>query len=114
MPAAQNAMFVRFLSAMRAVLSEIHRFLKRNGQAALVIGDCLVRGTFVKNSEAIKSLASHVGLTLVSERIRSLPSNRRYLPPPQAKDAGAGLSKRMRKQVILKFVITRKIPAPAL
>ena len=65
-PRAQAAIFVRYLSDMRAVLSEIRRVLKKRGQAALVIGDCLVRGIFVKNSEAIKSLASHLGLTLIS------------------------------------------------
>jgi DNA modification methylase len=103
LPNAQAGMFTRYLRDMQAVLAEIRRVLKDSGQAVLVIGDCTVRGTFVSNSAAIKSLAEDVGLRPVSERTRPLPSNRRYLPPPQAKDAGDDLAKRMRKEVVLTF-----------
>jgi hypothetical protein len=103
LPRSQAGMFTRYLDDMRTVLVEIRRVLKDNGQAVIVVGDCTVRGTFVKNSAAIKSLAAETGLRPVAERTRSLPANRRYLPPPQAKDAGHKLAKRMRKEVVLTF-----------
>jgi DNA modification methylase len=101
LPNSQAGMFTRYLDDMQTVLAEIRRVLKDDGQAVIVVGDCTVRGTFVKNSAAIKSLAAEMGLRPVAERSRSLPANRRYLPPPQAKDAGHDLAKRMRKEVVL-------------
>jgi adenine-specific DNA methylase len=104
LPGAQAGMFTRYLSDMRTVLTEMRRVLKDGGHAVLVVGDCTVRGVFVKNSAAIKALACETGLMPISQRTRSLPSNRRYLPPPQAEDAGQDLAKRMRKEVVLNFV----------
>ena len=103
LPNHQTRMFTRYLSDMRMVLAEIRRVLRNQGRAALVIGDSMLRGTFVRNSEAIKSLAPQAGLRLLSERARMLPQNRRYLPPPQGKYVGSGLAKRMRREVILTF-----------
>jgi SAM-dependent methyltransferase len=103
LPNSQAGMYTRYLDDMQAVLAEIRRVLKDDGQAVIVVGDCTVRGAFVKNSAAIKSLAAEMGLRPVAERTRSLPANRRYLPPPQARDAGHDLAKRMRKEVVLTF-----------
>ena len=103
LPRAQAQMFVRYLRDMEAVLSEVRRVMTDRAEAVFVVGDCNVRGVFVKNSAAIKSLAQNAGLNLVSERSRALPANRRYLPPPQAEDAGQDMARRMRKEVVLKF-----------
>jgi DNA modification methylase len=103
LPRAQAQMFVRYLRDMEAVLLEVRRVMTDKAEAVFVVGDCNVRGIFVKNSAAIKSLAQNSGLAFVSERTRSLPANRRYLPPPQAEDAGHDLARRMRKEVVLKF-----------
>lgn len=103
LPNPQRRMFIRYLSDMRAVLTEIRRVLKENGSLSLVVGNSTIRGSFVKNSESIKALAGKVGLRIKSEHVRELPDNRRYLPPPRAKDAGTELSRRMRQEVVLQF-----------
>ena len=63
LPNAQTGMFVRYLRDMESVLFEIRRVIKDQGQAVLVVGDCNIRGTFVKNSAAIKRLARQAGLS---------------------------------------------------
>ena len=101
--AANQGMLTRYLRDVRQVLREIRRTLKPRGLAVLVVGDCNLRGVFVKNSSAIKTLAASQGLRLETERTRALPRNRRYLPPPESTDADRGLAKRLRREVVLGF-----------
>src|SRR5258707_12732327 len=67
LPNSQKRMFIRYLSDMRAVLTEIRRVLKENGSLSLVVGNSTIRGSFVQNSESIKALARKAGLRLKSE-----------------------------------------------
>jgi DNA modification methylase len=99
-----RGMIVRYLNDMGNVLSECRRVLKNNGQAILVIGNSAIRGVYINNSEALISLAQNRGFRLVSRTSRSLPESRRYLPPPNSKKAGKRMQKRMREEVILRFV----------
>jgi SAM-dependent methyltransferase len=99
--ARQKGIFVQYVIDMDLVCSEIARVLKPGGKVTYVIGDSTIKGTFIKNSEAIKSLSKHHGLKLDSIEERILPENRRYLPPPSNKGSGKQLQARMRKEVIL-------------
>jgi hypothetical protein len=67
-----------------------------------VVGDCSLRGVYIKNSEAIRLLAKVHGLILTSEKRRRIADNRRYLPPPRH-HSGDALGKRLRTEVILSF-----------
>ncbi len=98
-----NAILSRYVWDMRDSLSEVSRVLKKRGEAIYVVGDSTVRGTFVRNSEIVRSVAELSGLTLVARRTRNLPANRRYLPPPTKASLPAPLDTRMRREVILTF-----------
>jgi hypothetical protein len=87
---------------MNTVMSEVSRVLVPKGQAVMVMGDCTVRGIYIRNSAAIRLLAASHGLHLLSKRRRRIPDNRRYLPPPR-REAGEELAKRLRTEVILSF-----------
>lgn len=102
LPKRFQGMIRRYVRDMNAVMSEITRVLVPMGQAVLVIGDCTVRGIYIRNSAAIRLLAENHSLDLLSERRRRIPDKRRYLPPPQKK-SGAALAKRLRTEVILSF-----------
>ena len=92
----------RYVKDMNAVMGEIARVLVPRGQALIVIGDCTVRGIYIRNSAAIRLLGVSHSLELTSERRRRIPDKRRYLPPPQQK-SGNALAKRLRTEVILSF-----------
>src|SRR5207249_4865149 len=94
----EQGMLVRFLEDMHQVFREVRRVLKPSGRAVFVVGNCTLRGTFIKNSGGLRVLAAAVGLRITSEHTRELPANRRYLPPPQHQDAGVDLAKRMRQE----------------
>jgi hypothetical protein len=102
LPERFQGMIRRYVRDMNAVMSEIARVLVPRGQAVLVIGDCTLRGIYIRNSAAIRLLAGNHSLDLLSERRRRIPDNRRYLPPPQKK-SGAALAQRLRTEVILSF-----------
>jgi hypothetical protein len=98
-----KSMLRRYLQDLERFMIEIVRVLKRDGEAIIVIGDSGLRNVFVCNSYAVRVIAESRGLSLISNTTRSLPDNRRYLPPPSSKSAGIELGGRMREEVILKF-----------
>jgi len=98
-----KGILARYVCDMDRVIAEIGRVLRKDGEAVLVVGDSTIRGTFVQNSRCLVFLAERNGLTLQSMRKRSLPDNRRYLPPPGRRISGTQLRARMRKEVVLVF-----------
>jgi DNA modification methylase len=103
LPPRESNMLTRYLADMHAVLAETARVLKNSGRAILVLGNSSLRGVFLANSRAIETLAGDVGLQLLRQRTRPLPSNRRYLPPPGSPGTGKQLEGRMREEVIMTF-----------
>jgi hypothetical protein len=98
-----NRLLARYAHDMSGALAEVSRVLKMGGRAVYVVGDSTVRGTFIRNSAIIEAIAKANGLTLESRRSRTLPANRRYLPPPKAGTASPSIEGRMRREVILSF-----------
>jgi hypothetical protein len=97
------AMLRQYVCDMRSMIGEIHRVLRPNGKAVLVIGDCNIGNTFVENSRCLRMVGKQAGLEPKRTRRRLLPENRRYLPPPTSIRAGIDLQRRMREEVILTF-----------
>ena len=98
-----SALLSRYVWDMDASLREASRVLKPNGSAVYVVGDSTIRGTFVRNSAIVVSVAARHGLHIVSRHVRDLPANRRYLPPPSKQKTSAAMDARMRQEVVLEF-----------
>jgi DNA modification methylase len=103
LPDRFRRMLVQYILDMDRVLSELHRVLRPDGRAILVVGDSSLRGVYVQNSKAIAYLGDRNGFKLQSVRRRKLPENRRYLPPPNRWISGSQLRARMREEVVIKF-----------
>lgn len=103
LPQREHRMVERYILDLSAMLSEIHRVLRPGGRAVFVIGNSSIRGVFVKNSLAISTLAKRLGLRQLGCWERVLPPSRRYLPPPTA-NINTDLDRRMRTEIILKYV----------
>lgn len=105
-PALSNkdeAILSRYIWDMSCALSEVSRVLRLGGRAVYVVGDSNIRGTFVRNSSIVASVAKSHGLSMIFRRSRQLPANRRYLPPPKLVRATDSLSGRMRREVVMVF-----------
>lgn len=98
-----SAILKRYALDMHCAVKEVARVLVPGGRAVYVVGNSTIRGTFIRNSAIVESVARLNGLTLVEKKVRLLPPNRRYLPPPSSKHAGASLSTRMSEEVVLAF-----------
>ena len=89
----------RYIHDMRSSIAE-GRVLAR-GRAVYVVGENTLRGTYIRTSVIVTKLAELTGLELKDRRTRTLPANRRYMPPPAG---GTGkMDSRMRREVILSF-----------
>jgi SAM-dependent methyltransferase len=102
--ARHAGMLRRYVRDVREILTEVHRVLRPQGRAVVVVGNCNLRDTFVRNSRCIEVVAGGVGLRVTRLRKRPLPEDRRYLPPPSSSGAGKALRKRMREEVILTLI----------
>lgn len=98
-----EAVLVRYVDDMRRTVREAARVLTPGGRAVFVVGENSVRGTPIKNSNIVSSVAALSGLRLRERRTRALPANRRYLPPPVADGQSTALNSRMRREVVLCF-----------
>lgn len=99
----RQGMIWRYVSDMIKVMSECRRVLKPGGIATFVVGNSAISGVFIRNSEALIRIAEAHGLNLTLTTTRSLKENKRYLPPPNHRKAGARMQTRMREEVILRF-----------
>ncbi|MGH9550357.1 MAG: hypothetical protein ACRD3W_13325, partial [Terriglobales bacterium] len=99
----QHAMLSHYVWDMGRALSEASRVLRSGGRAVYVVGDSTVQGTFIRNSTIVATVAQKHNLSLVSRQSRSLPPNRRYLPPPKKNGPAAAMNDRMRREVVLVF-----------
>ena len=96
-----KAVLVRYIVDMEQVVRKVVRVLKPGGKAVYVIGENTVRGTYIANSAIVSMVADSFGLRLENRQVRTLPANRRYLPPPSSTNDSAPLDTRMRTEVVL-------------
>jgi len=97
-----EAILARYILDMRKSIDEVARVLAPNGKAVYVVGENVLKGTYIRNSALLKLSAKKCGLTFRGQQVRILPANRRYLPPPTRISAEA-LDVRMRREVIMTF-----------
>ena len=98
-----EAILLRYIDDIRRTVKETARVLVDGGKAVYVVGDNTIRDTFIRNSLIAEYAADAVGLVCKPKRSRTLPANRRYLPPPSTQENSAALGGRMRREVILTF-----------
>ena len=91
-------MIKRYAVDLHQMLLETTRVLKRGATATFVMGNSCLKGVYIQNSEGLIAAAEQVGLIKTERWERDLPSSSRYLPTP----ASGSLSKRMRKEVIVR------------
>jgi DNA modification methylase len=94
----------RYIHDMRGAISQVARVLSTTGKAVYVVGENTLRGTYIRTSVIVSKLAELAGLSLKEQRTRSLPANRRYMPPPSSGHSGGAIEARMRREVVLTFV----------
>lgn len=103
LPNRQQSLLATYVWDMGRALGEVSRVLRHGGRAVYVVGDSTIRGTFIRNSAIVSTVATEHGLVLHSRHSRALPDNRRYLPPPKRDRMTAAMNSRMRREIVLVF-----------
>lgn len=98
-----EAILTRYIEDMRQAMGEVTRVLAPGGKAVYVIGENTVRGTYIRTSSIVSEIARLCGLRIEHRRVRALPANRRYLPPPSRASNSDPMDARMRREVVLAF-----------
>ncbi len=91
-----RAILVRYILDMKKSMTEASRVLANNGRAIYVVGENTVRGTYIETLTILTAVGKQVGLKFVKKYSRTLPANRRYLPPPRHRKRGT-IHSRMRR-----------------
>lgn len=107
------AMLARYVWDMGKALAEVTRVLRKGGRAVYVVGDSTTRGTFISNSTIVAAVAEAHGLALRSREFRTLPANRRYLPPPRRGTSEETMDARLRREVVVVLDKPKNWTAPA-
>jgi SAM-dependent methyltransferase len=102
-PPRLKGILAKYLKDMSAAISEVERILKPGGRLIIVVGDSTTKGLFVDTSRIVREIAERGRLKLNDVHRRAIPDNRRYLPPPDSRKAGATLGQRMRTEAVFKF-----------
>lgn len=92
----------RYVADITAVIGESARVLRQEGNIALVVGNCAMRGVYIQNAEIVKWAMEQNGMEVVSESVREIPDNRRYLPPPPSAETTEPT--RLRQEVVIAAV----------
>lgn len=96
-----QGMTLRFVADMDRLCASLARVVKTGGHLVFVVADSQVRGVPVSNSAICKLAAAHHGFTFTDGLVRPLPSQHRYLPPPEV--GGSQFSTRMREEAVITF-----------
>ena len=96
----RRAMLRKYLSDLRKVISEIHRALKPNGLAMLVLGPTIISSRRSDAVSIVTAISEGLGLRVIGSAARLLSARRRSLPPPSLV-RGNPLAERMRREVVV-------------
>jgi hypothetical protein len=100
LPPRYRSMIARYATDLSRVLREMARVVRPSGNVILVVGNSCLKGTFIRNANAVVEAAKLNGLRLLKSYERTLPAGNRYLPMPSTPGA---LSKRIRTESLLHF-----------
>ena len=93
----------RFAVDMKKTFSRARRMLRPGGVLVVAIGDSTVGGIHVDNAAILVDAAASSGLTETNRYTRTIPADRRYMPPPQ-NSGGSAMSKRLIVETVSTFV----------
>ena len=90
----------KYFLAMKIVLEEMYRVLKKEGSAIVVVGSSTMRGLDVLTHECLGSIGQTVGFELINIRERDLDRDRRMMPARFGQKA-TGIEERMHKEYVI-------------
>jgi len=94
----------RYYTEINHFLSEIHRVLKPDHAAIVVVGNSRIRNVDIKIQVCFQIIGEHIGFEHVYTGIRRLDRNKRMMPARWNKSNNTGIEARMHEEYVIGFL----------
>ncbi len=91
----------KYFTEMTAVLTEMHRVLRYQATAILVVGSSMMRGINVETHACLAAIAAQVGFDVVGVVPRRLDRDRRMMPARFGKQSHSMIEQRMHEEYVM-------------
>ena len=95
------AVLRRYFGEMRAVIQEMHRVLKQEKIAIIVVGTSILRGIDVETHKGLAAIGENVGFKLGGIGIRHLDRDKRMMPARWGKARESQIEERMHEEYVI-------------
>ena len=99
----KRPMLERFAHDCCGFAVQLHRKVKQDGCVVLVVGNSTLRGNYIRNDLIAQRAMEQAGFRYCGSVERDIPPNSRYMAI-NASNAASSVTKRMRKEIVLKMV----------
>ena len=102
--ARKAAVLRRYLGEVADVLAEMHRVLRRDGAAVVVVGSSILRGIDVETHRAFVAIAEGLGFECAGLGVRRLDRDKRMMPARWGPGNRTGIEGRMHEEYVIGLV----------
>jgi adenine-specific DNA methylase len=93
----------RYYSEMTRILREMHRVLKPDRTAIVVVASSAIRDRDTETDKCLGEIGCALGLELAGVGVRQLDRNRRMMPAGHQIDGASQIQKRMHEEFVIGF-----------
>ncbi len=97
----KSAVLRRYFGEMHAVIQEMHRVLKQEKMAIIVVGTSILRGIDVETHKGLAAIGENVGFNLGGIGIRHLDRDKRMMPARWGKTRQSQIEERMHEEYVI-------------
>lgn len=91
----------KYYVEMRTILSEMHRVLRPDSPAIVVVGTSIMRGIDVQTHSCLAEIAADVGFDVAGVVQRALDRNKRMMPARFGKKSDSVIEQRMHEEYVI-------------
>jgi DNA modification methylase len=98
---SKAAILRKYLGEMKAVFVEMHRVLRVESTAVIVVGTSIMRGIDVETQYCLADIAADVGFDVVRIAQRALDRNKRMMPARFGRKSDSMIEQRMHEEYVI-------------
>jgi DNA modification methylase len=98
---SKAAILRKYFVEMKMVLAEMHRVLREDSAAIIVVGTSVMRGIDVQTHECLADIAASLGFDVVDVAQRILDRNKRMMPARFGRKTDSMIEQRMHEEYVI-------------
>ena len=91
----------KYFTEMKSVFAEMHRVLRRESAAIVVVGPSVMRGIDVQTHSCLAAIAAEIGFDVVGVAQRILDRNKRMMPARFGRKSNSMIEQRMHEEYVI-------------